>query len=408
MLAPEFIPAWGGVGTYIFELVRHLPKDIEVHVVTPMRESFGKEKISTSSDYDFSRFYGNNVHVHFVCKARDTFFYNAKFQYACLKYVPKLIKEERIDLIHSHTAHMPDLLLMFRSLNKPIVTTVHTTIKSQRLGVKLSNRNLHDLERSEKATLLLYPALRFVEEIYFRRKRLYITPSKWMKQWLENNFHINGYVRVIPNAVDISNYESTKCDGELSNIIPPNLRSRKIVLYAGRLLAAKGVDILIDSIPEVLKAVEPNEVLFIFAGPGSIDKYRSKAKRMQIEDYCLFTGPLHRQIVVRLMMSAEVVVLPSYLENSPFVILESMACGTPVISTDVGGIPEIIKSGYNGILVKPGSIKALAEAIIEILNDKKLRNLFSLHAKETVRNRFSWPVIVKKYLEAYSDAFRID
>src|SRR3972149_10282946 len=87
MLAPEFLPVWGGVGTYIVDLVRHLPKDTEVHVVTPMREGFGKDKIS-SSDYDFSKYFGNNVHVHFISDANDTFVYNAKFQYSCLRQVP--------------------------------------------------------------------------------------------------------------------------------------------------------------------------------------------------------------------------------------------------------------------------------------------------------------------------------
>ncbi|MFX0203986.1 MAG: hypothetical protein ACFFCW_48430, partial [Candidatus Hodarchaeota archaeon] len=93
ILAPEFLPAWGGVGTYTFELVRHLPKDIEVHVVTPLRESLGKEKVSPIY-YESPEYFGNNVRVHFVCKANDTFFYNAKFQYACLKHVPTLVKDE--------------------------------------------------------------------------------------------------------------------------------------------------------------------------------------------------------------------------------------------------------------------------------------------------------------------------
>ena len=176
MLAPEFLPVWGGVGTYIVELVRHLPKNIEIHVVTPMRKGFGKEKISTS-DFDFSKYFGDHVHVHFVCKASDTFFYNLRFQYACLNYVPKLLEEEQIDLIHSHTAHMPDLLLMFRKLGKPIITTVHTTIRSQRLATKLSQKKIYDLERSEKATYIMYPVLRLAEEVYFRRKRFYISPS---------------------------------------------------------------------------------------------------------------------------------------------------------------------------------------------------------------------------------------
>ena len=100
MLAPEFLPVWGGVGTYIVELLKHLPKDIEVHVVTPVRRGMGKQRVSSHS-FDFSKHFGSNIHIHFLGAAQDTFFYNGEFQSLCSLYVPKLIKDERIDLIHS-------------------------------------------------------------------------------------------------------------------------------------------------------------------------------------------------------------------------------------------------------------------------------------------------------------------
>jgi len=402
MLAPEFLPVWGGVGTYIVELVRHLPKNIDVHVVTLDREGFGKERISTS-DYDLSKYFGENVHVHFVCKASDTFFYNAKFQYACLRYVPKLVKEEQIDLIHSHTAHMPDLLLMFRKLNTPTITTVHTTIKSQRLGTTLSNRKFYEWEWSEKMTYLTYPALRLAEEVYFRRKRFYITPSCWMKNWLENNFHINR-IKVIPNSVDVNDYELVRKRVIASNLVSEELRNRRIVLYIGRLLAMKGVDIFIEAIPEILNKVGKNEVLFVFAGPGDRVRYIRKVKQMNIESYCLFTGSISREDVIYLISIAETVVVPSFIENAPYVILESMACEVPVIATKVGGIPEIIEDGYNGLLVKPGSSTALANAVAILLDDKQLRYSLGKRAKETVKRKFSWEVNLPKYIEAYSEA----
>jgi glycosyltransferase involved in cell wall biosynthesis len=402
MLAPEFLPVWGGVGTYIVELIRHLPKDIKVHVVTPMREGLGKEKISTS-DYDFSRYFGSNIHIHFICKASDTFFYNAKFQYACLNYVPKLVKEERIDLIHSHTAHMPDLLLMFRKLSTRVITTVHTTIKSQRLGTTLSNRKLYEWEWSEKMTYLAYPALRLAEEVYFRRKRFYITPSYWMKNWLENNFHINR-IKVIPNSVDVNDYELMRNRATISNLISEELRNRQIVLYVGRLLAMKGVDIFIEAIPEILNRVEKNEPLFVFAGPGDRVRYIRKVKQMGIESYCLFTGPLSRKDVIHLISIAEAVVVPSFIENTPYVILESMACEVPVIATKVGGIPEIIEDKYNGLLVEPGSSMALANAVAILLGDRQLRNSLGKRAKEMIKRKFSWEANLPKYIEAYSEA----
>ena len=188
MLAPEFPPVWGGVGTYTFELTRHLPKNVEIHIVTPKRESFGMQKMSLDNKPIESIL--KNVHIHYVSVANGSFIYNAAFQFACFRQVPKIIKDEKIDIIHSHQAHMPDLLLMLRKLNANIVTTVHTTIKFQRTATTASHRNLSELENSERATYYLYPFLRVAEELYVKRDRSYITPSFYMAKWLRKNFSI--------------------------------------------------------------------------------------------------------------------------------------------------------------------------------------------------------------------------
>ena len=398
MLAPEFVPVWGGVGTYINDLVRHLPKDMEIHVVTPNRGNLVKDKSS------ILRYFGSNVYVHYVSKANDTFFYNAEFQYACFKYVPRLLKEEQIDLIHSHTAQMPDLLLRFRKVSKPVITTVHTTIKSQRLGTKFSQKSISSLEWSEKATYFMYPFLRLAEEVYFRQARSLIFPSNWMEKFLKDNYSINGGGRIIPNSVDMDDYSFAKNDAIDAKLIPEDLKDRRLVLYVGRLLAMKGVDTLISAIPEILRRLGEDKFLFVFAGPGDRIRYMSKIKELKIESSCLFTGPLPKENVIQLMRTAELVVVPSFIENAPYTVLESMACGVPVVASDVGGISEIITDGYNGSLVEKGSPKAVAKSIVKLLEDTSLKNLMGKNAKETIKNKFSWSVNIKKYCEVYYDA----
>ncbi|MHA2009433.1 MAG: glycosyltransferase family 4 protein [Promethearchaeota archaeon] len=402
MLAPEFLPVWGGVGTYIVELVRHLPKNIEIHVVTPKRESFGNEKISVLNSYN-SGYFGKNIIVHYISKANDTFFYNATFQYACLKYVPKLLKEEKIDLIHSHTAHMPDLLLMLRRLSVPTITTVHTTIKSQRLGTKLSKRSFFDLERSEKITYLMYPFLRMTEIIYFKQKRYYISPSKWMKRSLARSFHINKNVMIIPNSVDMADFPQHKYTGFVKKLIQTDFYNKKIILYVGRLIAMKGVDAFIDSIATIITKTDSKDLIFVFAGPGDQIRYRNKVKLLNISDRCFFTGPLPKNQVVQLISASTLVVLPSYIENMPYTVLESMACGIPIVANNVGGISEIINNGYNGKLIDSNSPKVIAAAIISLLQDESLRSSIGKHAKDTISNKFSWTVNINKYNKFYSD-----
>jgi glycosyltransferase involved in cell wall biosynthesis len=81
-----------------------------------------------------------------------------------------------------------------------------------------------------------------------------------------------------------------------------------------------------------------------------------------------------------------------------------MACGVPIISTDVGGIPEIIQNMYDGILIKPGLSKTLANSIINLLENKQLQKSIVQNAKETIRKKFSWSVNLDKILKIYTEA----
>lgn len=402
MLAPEFIPAWGGVGTYIIELLKHLPKDYEIHLVTPMRASFCREKLQRKNL--LSQGIGENIKIHYISTANDTFLYNGAFQYECFRQVPRILKEENIDLIHTHTAQMPDLLLMFRKLNIPIVTTVHTTIAIQRAATKLSQKNFSNMERSEKATILAYPFLRLSEEIYYRRTRLFISPSNWMKQRLKDSFHIYSDIPVIPNSVDLNDYRLIDSD-EARNLFPiKNLEGKKIILFVGRLLAMKGVDTIIEAIPSILKQNNLRNLVFVFVGPGDRERYLRMARAKGVDSSCFFTGPLSRETVILLMRNAHLLVAPSFIENSPYTILESMACGLPVIATNVGGVSEIVKDGYNGVLLDLNSSKEIENLVLSLLNDESLLRNLSQHAVETIAKKFSWSVNLEKYLDVYEKA----
>jgi glycosyltransferase involved in cell wall biosynthesis len=391
VIAPEFLPIWGGVGTYLVELVRHLPKDVEVHVVTPMRESIGGKKVS-SSDFDLSEYFGDNVHVHFVCKATDTFFYNASFQLACLRYVPKLVSEEDIDLLHfGH--HMTGLLMELKGLDIPAVTTVHTTIQGQRSGTRMSGMKFWDLEFSEKATYLTYPLLRLTEIIYFSRHRHYITVSEWMKRQLREQYpRINhSEISVIHNSVDTRTF------------CPDDTRkpTKDVVLFTGRIIAAKGIRCLIEAIPRILK--EHPEAFFLFIGPSDFSPYQRQLKDLGIpEGNSAFLGYLKdRGELVEYLRSSSVYVAPTLYENLPIRILEAMACGVPVVASNIAAIPEAICDNVNGMLVEPGSVDDLASVVCLLLSDSSLRKRIGYEARKTVFEKFDSEVNAGKTAEVY-------
>jgi glycosyltransferase involved in cell wall biosynthesis len=394
MLAPEFLPVWGGVGTYIVELVRHLPKNIETHVMTPQRFGFGKYGRFSTSDYDLSRYFGSNVHVHYISRASETFFYNAKFQYACLKQVPKLVKEEHIDLIHSHTAHMPDLLLQFKKLRVPTMTTVHTTIEGQRQGTKNSGMKFGGLESSEKLTYLTYPFLRLAEVIYFSRKRYYLMVSDWMRDQVCKQYPKidRSSIFVVHNSVDAEMFSPNK--GKETG-------RRAVVLFTGRLIAAKGIMYLVEAMPRVLR--EHPEALFVFIGAGNPFPYQRRLKEIGVSEKNFeFIGYLKEQRdMVDYYKASSVCVAPTLYENLPIRVLEAMACGVPVVASNVCAIPEVIDNGVNGILIQPGAVEGLSEAICLLLSDETLRKRMGDSARKTVLERFDCGVNTLKTVEIY-------
>lgn len=390
MLAPDFLPIWGGVGTYIVELVRHLPKTVEIHVVAPSRKRLGGSRVRTA-DYNFEEYFSKNVHVHLISSASDTFVYNAAFQSACLRFVPKLLKEEHIDLMHSHTAHMPDLLLQLLKLRTPTVTTVHTTILGQRRGSKESEIGFGDLEFSEKATSLGYPFLRLAENMFFSPKKRYITVSNWMKSQLIKQFPKlrNSHIWMVHNSVDTESF------------YPANTDSKKVVLLTGRLIAAKGLIYLVNAIPAILR--QHPETLFIFVGPGDQSVYESKLKSLQVpnKNY-LFVGYVKdREELLDYYRKCAIFVAPTLYENLPIRILEAMACAKPVVATNVCAIPEAILSDQDGVLVPPKSSGALSEAISDLLSNPEHGKQIGSRARETVVDRFDWAKNAQKIVSVY-------
>jgi glycosyltransferase involved in cell wall biosynthesis len=392
VIAPEFLPVWGGVGTYLVELVRHLPRNIEVHVVTPMRESIGRKRVS-SRDFDFSGYFGDNVHVHFVCKATDTFFYNAIFQSTCLRYIPQLVNKENIDILHfGH--HMAGLLLEFKGLEIPAVTTVHTTIQGQRSGTRMSGMKFWDLEFSEKATYLTYPFLRLAETIYFSRTRHYITVSEWMKKQLQEQYTKMNYseISVVHNSVDTELFSPG-----------PKRESIKgeLILFTGRMIAGKGIAYLIKAIPEVLK--EHSDAFFMFIGPGDFMPYRRRLKELGIsEKNFAFLGYLKdRSELVEYYRTCSIFCAPTLWENLPIRVLEAMACGAPVIASNVCAIPEVVDNSVNGVLIPPCSVHELARAICCLLSDSNLRRKIGDNARKTVLGKFDCKVHAMRTAEVY-------
>lgn len=400
ILAPEFIPVWGGAGTYTQELVRHLPREYEIHVVTPRRKRIGSDTIDVSQK---ELELGDNIHVHYVSNATDTFVYNGEFQYACLRHVPRILKEEQIEVIQSHMSHMPDLLLRLRRRKVPTVVTLHSTIRIQRLAVRLSSQPFGALERSEQLVCTLYPVLSWAEKLFLNGTNLCIAPSRWIKGEALRLSSISkeraNAVRVIPNSIDFKECKIAAERGR--DRVAGHVANRRMLLYCGRFLANKGLGVLVEAVPKILQSFK-DSIIFVFAGPGDSSVYRDKLLSLGVpSSNFLFMAPVSRLAILELMGRAEALILPSFLENCPYSVLEAMACELPVIAANVGGIPEIIQDCESGLTFSSGSPSELAQKTIQLLQNEGLRRKVTRNARQVVANRFSWVSNLRMQMSAY-------
>ncbi|GAI15492.1 unnamed protein product [marine sediment metagenome] len=173
-----------------------------------------------------------------------------------------------------------------------------------------------------------------------------------------------------------------------------------MILFVGKLAPRKGVDILLRALPQVLRETE---VKLVLAGSGNQHEYQHLAQALGIPDKLCFLGRVPDDTLRLLYSSCDLFVLPSRLEGLGIVVLEAMAAGKPIIATSVGGIPELIESGQNGILVEAGDEGKLASAIVRVLSDKSLARVIGENNMKKVRERYSWKVAAQKAERLYNE-----
>lgn len=152
--------------------------------------------------------------------------------------------------------------------------------------------------------------------------------------------------------------------------VRPSEKKEPRILFLGRLEPRKGFKELLMAMPAVL-AIVPTAKL-VFAGDGDIESARLLAAELDISASVTFLGFVRGERKIRELKCAAVFCLPSYDEGVPVALLEGMSHGIPVVATPVGGIPDLICSGGNGLLVSPGDIDGLARAIVSLLTDPLL------------------------------------
>jgi len=280
-----------------------------------------------------------------------------------------LIKKRKYDVVHVHlfpASAFVAVASLFLSRNIKFVFTEHSVHNRRR---SLSIFKLFDI--------LIYNRYSSIVCISSKIKDVLL---KWLPQ-------LGKKVTIIPNSVPIS--ESIDTDH-------PKIYD---ILFIGRFKKIKGIDILFKAV-NILKFQYQKKIKVAIVGNGPLkEELKELVEKLQIKSEIKFLGT--RKDVSRIMFSSKILTLSSEWEGLPMVILEAMSRGLPVIATAVGGIPDVIKDGEEGILVAPKDPEILAEAMARLLEDEKLQKTLSQNAYKKIKERYTVEMCAKDVLSLY-------
>lgn len=350
----DFYPPIGGQGTEAYNLYKQLMKKDQTEAFV-----FSSRKNSLK----------NHVQIPSFGRTLGPLFFSL---YISLK-LEKIINKYKLDILQVYGG--PGGVFLVRKANIPVIYVANHTY-AQQFG--------HFKKK-------IYLFLMLLEKIGYVMSKKIIAISSTTKKSLVHDYGIPPEkIIVIPVGINLDEFKP------LDDIkkIPSS------ILYVGRLDKRKGVQYLIRALRYVVKGF-PMAKLYIIGNGNLRDSLEKLARNEKVDDHVTFLGKVPMKDLVKWYNKAEVFVLPSLFEGFGIVVLEAMACGTPVIGTKVAGIVDIIENKKTGILVPPEDEKKLGEEIKRILNSPKMRKKIVYISRRYLKKKFEWESIVGNFIHLY-------
>ena len=402
-------PYSGGQGIYIYYLSREFLRmghEVEVISSAPfpeVSEGVILHQLKSSSIYHPGSSFRRNlpkvrnpVDLHELCASRLGIFAEPwAFSFRAYAKLKELCKQRRFDIIHDNQGLGYGLLLMKR-LNIPVIATIHHPLPIDRQADLEQANGLRERWRIKK----FYSFIRMQAFVARRLDRI-ITVSQSSAKDTNLFFKVPAdKLRVVYNGIDTEIYNSNEaaCQNRDGLIMVGNTDDRKKgILYLLQALQTLKRDkiklTIVDDAERHSSYIED---------VGILHSYGFKlVKKLNLDGMVHFTGRLTREELAQHYSAAQIAVVPSLYEGFGIPAAEAMACGTPVISTTGGALPEVV--GDAGILVPPGSADALAAAIRQLLPDKQTQQRMSEAGRKRVKEKFNWEQAARKTLEIYQE-----
>ncbi len=379
MVNALFYPYSGGTENHIIELSAALVKlGVEVHVVTVRLP--GTKPFETIRGIKVHRMPGKIVKVPGLYPPPMVI--SPRFSH----YLKEIDTIENFDLFHLHDRWYLDFNAAVNYAHKTQRRCVVTIHNARPVGIS----PVFTIFGSAYEAAIGKKVLKNADKL--------IAVSKWTRDDIAKYDIPLSKFEVIYNGINPEHFDSNynlKIKEEIG--IKQN---DPLIIWSGRIVEQKGLKYLIQAMPAIVLRY-PNARLLII-GKGNLEKELKKlAAKLKVAKNIIFYGEVPYTQLNNVLRGGDVFAFPSIWEPFGIAILDAMASGLPVVAARIGGIPEIVQNGRNGFLVDKKNPKQLANALLNVIENEKLRERMAHNAATDAKTKFTWDKIAEQTLEVY-------
>ena len=382
VVSPLYHTSLGGVGRQALALTEKL-ESLGVKVFVIARNMKGTPECILSRRVPVYRTWAFRPYMHILEEmSLSNLIISLSF---CLSTAIMLFrKRKEYDIVHFHGASLPLItnILPLKLYGKKVVAKV----AAAKLGTEAGS---------------LYGKYSFLGTILIwmlKKVDCFIAISEEIKEGLLCDGYKQYKIVRIPNFIDQNLFHPSgkKSGDQIRKKL--GFTNGKIVTFSGRLVERKGVSVLLEAWGKLAK--DHQDVLLVIVGGGPLEKkLKDQSRELGIEENVKFFGFVNN--IGDYLAATDIFVFPSFQEGFPNSVLEAMACGIPVISTKIGGVVDVIRDGENGLLVEPGNVNQLADALKKLISDAEYASTLGKNALKTVRENYNINLIANKYVKLY-------
>lgn len=330
-------------------------------------------------------FFAQNIYYHEVVTPNYPLFQYLPYESALISKIVDVAMHYNLDFVHVHyaiphasAAIFAKQILKSHQIDLPVITTLHGT-----------DITLVGKEETFK-TVIKYA---------IEQSDLVTSVSEYLKQATYDYFNVQQNIEVIPNFVSLERFRpKPDIRNMYRKLIAPN--NEKILIHTSNFRKVKRVQDVLEIYLKVKKHI-PTKLIMVGDGPErtNLEKF---VRENQLTNCVIFMGKQEK--VEDILAISDVFLMPSESESFGLAALEAMACGIPVVASNAGGLPEVIRQDFNGFMADVGDIDKMSEYVINVLKEDKYSD-YSINALRTAQN-FDENIIVKTYEKFYSQILK--